>query len=370
MSLLGPSGPYIVLGIRSRTQIVLLQVDDTMWETEFMTSDRTAREQLLGLATGAWISQAIHVAAKLRLADLLAEGPKTPESLAAATATQADALYRLLRALESVGVFAHDRDGRFSLTPMAEQLRSDMPGSLRAYAIMLGERWHWNAWGELSHSIETGEPAFDCVHGKSIFSYLASDTEAGLVFNEAMSSRSGQEIPAILQAYAWPAGTISDVGGGQGHLLAEILRARSEARGILFDLPQVVASMQLSLAGLTDRLEKIAGSFFETVPKEADLYILKRILHDWDDAACERILANLRAAMNAKSRLLIIEHVLPEDGSASHGKLLDLQMLVMTSGGRERSEAEYRDLLARASLTVTRVIPTNAGISLVEAAPA
>jgi hypothetical protein len=322
------------------------------------------------MVTGAWVSQAIHVAAKLGLADLLAAEPQSPAALATTTGTHAEALRRVLRALESVGVFAEDGEDRFGLTPLGEGLRSDVPGSLRAYAVMLGERWLWNAWGEMSYSVETGLPAFDQVHGKALFEYLEGDSGAARVFNEAMSSRSRQEIPAILAAYTWPAGTITDVGGGQGLLLSEILAAQPEARGILFDLPQVIASVALSPSEIADRCEKVAGSFFEAVPDAADLYLLKRVLHDWDDQDSVRILKRVRAAMHKDSRLVIMEHVLPSDSSPSHGKLLDLQMLVLTSGGRERSEAEYATLLSRANLSLTSVIPTSAGICLVEAAPA
>jgi hypothetical protein len=275
----------------------------------------------------------------------------------------------LLRALESVGVFSEDIEGRFRLTPLADGLRSDVPGSLRAYAIMLGEQWLWNAWGGLSYSVETELPAFDQTHGKGVFEYLKENPEASRVFNEAMSSRSRQELPAIIAAYTWPAGTIVDVGAGHGVLLYGILAAQTEARGILFDLPEVIASATIPYPELNARCKKVAGSFFEGVPKEADLYLLKRIIHDWNDSDSVRILENVHSAMHDDSCLLIIEHVLPSDSSPSHGKLLDLQMLVMTSGGRERTETEYATLLSQAGLRLNRIIPTNAGIGLVEAVP-
>jgi hypothetical protein len=335
-----------------------------------MTSDADNRRQLLHMATGLWVSQAIHVAAKLGLADLLAAEPQGADGLAARTGTNAGALKRVLRALESVGIFAEGSDGRYHLTPLAEGLRDDVPGSLRAYAVMLGEPWLWKAWGELAHTVATGQSAFEKTHGKALFPYLKDNPDAGRTFNAAMSSRSRLEVAAILAAYSWPAGTVVDVGGGHGMLLSAILAAQPQVRGILFDLPQVIDATTLSPPEISARCKKVAGSFMEAVPDGGDLYILKRVLHDWSDADCVRILERIRAAMHRDARLVFVEHVLPSDGSPSHGKLLDLQMLVMTDGGRERSAAEYQSLLERAKLRLTKIIPTPAGISLVEAAPA
>jgi hypothetical protein len=225
--------------------------------------------------------------------------------------------------------FTEDTDGRFALTPLAEGLRTDAPGSLRAYAVMLGEDWHWRAWGELLHSVRIGQSAFEHTFGRDVFGYFGEHPEAARVFNAAMTSRTGQENAAVTAAYDWPAGMIVDVGGGQGALLAAILARTPGARGVLFDLPHVVAAAGelIEGAGLTARCELVAGDFFERVPAGGDLYLLKRVIHDWDDGRAAAILRCCRAAMGERgsSRLLVIEHVLPPGNAPSWGKLLDLQ---------------------------------------------
>ncbi len=328
---------------------------------------------LLQLASGSWIGQAVHVAAKLGIADLLEDGPKSPATVAGAIGAHAGALHRLLRALASLGIFAEDADGRFALTPLAEGLRTNAPGSLRAYAIMMGEEWHWRAWGELLHSVRTGQPAFEHVFGCHVFTYFGEHPEAAGVFNAAMTSRTGQETAAVIAAYDWPvSGTIVDIGGGQGALLNAILARSPEARGVLFDLPHVMAAARefIGRTGLADRCELAAGDFFEQVPKGGGLYLLKRVIHDWEDERAIAIMRSCRAAMGETSRLLVIEHVLPPGNAPSWGKLLDLQMLVLTPGGRERDEATFRALLASAGLRLERIIPAGPTASLIEAVPA
>jgi O-methyltransferase domain/Dimerisation domain len=325
---------------------------------------------LLQLASGSWIGQAVHVAAKLGIADLLEDGPKSPATLAEATGAHAGTLHRLLRALASLGVFAEDADGRFALTSLAEGLRTNAPGSLRAYAIMMGEDWHWRAWGDLLNSVRTGQPAFEHVFGCPMFSYFGEHPEAARVFDAAMTSRTGQETAAVIAAYEWPASaTIVDVGGGQGALLAAILARNPDVHGVLFDMPHVIAAARglIEEAGLADRCELAAGDFFERVPAGGDLYLLKRVVHDWDDERASAILRSCRAAMGDRSRLLVIEHVLPPGNAPSWGKLLDLQMLVLTPGGRERDEAGFRALLASTGLRLERIIPAGPTASLIEA---
>jgi hypothetical protein len=325
---------------------------------------------LLQLASGSWIGQAVHVAAKLGIADLLEDGPKSPATLAEATGAHAGTLHRLLRALASLGVFAEDADGRFALTSLAEGLRTNAPGSLRAYAIMMGEDWHWRAWGDLLNSVRTGQPAFEHVFGCPMFSYFGEHPEAARVFDAAMTSRTGQETAAVIAAYEWPASaTIVDVGGGQGALLAAILARNPDVHGVLFDMPHVIAVARglIEEAGLADRCELAAGDFFERVPAGGDLYLLKRVVHDWDDERASAILRSCRAAMGDRSRLLVIEHVLPPGNAPSWGKLLDLQMLVLTPGGRERDEAGFRALLASTGLRLERIIPAGPTASLIEA---
>lgn len=336
------------------------------------TAAASASMALLQMASGSWIGQAVHVAAKLGIADLLEDGPKSPAALAEATGAHADALHRLLRALASLGVFAEEADGRFALTPTAEGLRTNAPDSLRAYAIMLGESWHWRAWGELLHSVRTGQSAFEHAFGRDLFGYFGEHPEAARVFDAAMTSRTGHENAIVTVAYDWPAGMIVDVGGGQGALLAAILARTSDARGVLFDLPHVIAAARglIDEAGLTARCDLVAGNFFERVPTGGDLYLLKRVIHDWDDGRAAAILRCCRAAMGERSRLLVIEHVLPPGNAPSWGKLLDLQMLVLTPGGRERDEAQFRALLASAGLRLARIIPAGPTASLIEAVAA
>ena len=334
----------------------------------------SARMALMELAISAMVGQAIHVAARLGIADLLAGGPKTPAALAAATGTHADTLHRLLRALASRGVVAEDAEGRFALTPVAEGLRSAVSGSLRAYAAMLGEDWIWRAWGELSYSVRTGGCAFERVFGTDVFSYLADHPGPARSFDAAMTSRTGQEAAAVTAAYPWPStGTIVDVGGGHGALLASILARCPGARGVLFDLPHVIAAARggpADAAGLRTRCELVAGSFFESVPAGGDLYLLKRVIHDWDDERAVAILRNCRAAMHGAARLLVVDHVLSPGNEPSLGKWLDLQMLVLTPGGRERDEVRFRALLEAAGLRLERTLPAGPTASLVEAAAA
>jgi hypothetical protein len=324
------------------------------------------------MVTGCWISQALYVAAKLGIADLLQEGPQSCARLAEATQTHAEALYRVLRALASVGIFAEDEAGHFRLTPLADLLRTDAPGSLRAFAIMLGAPEHWRAWEGVLHSVRTGQPAFDHVFGIPLFEYFPTHPEAARIFDDAMTSRSAQENTAIVAAYAFTAAhTVVDIGGGQGTLLASILEIHPHARGVLFDLPHVIASARTRIerAGQAARWEYVAGDFFAAVPAGGDCYLLKKVIHDWDDERAQRILTNCRTAMAGTGRLLLIEPLIPPGNEASFNKLLDLLMLVWNAGGRERTEREHQGLLAAAGFRLSRVIPTRAGVSIIEAVP-
>ena len=333
--------------------------------------DASVSMTLLHMAAGAYVGQAISVAAKLGIADLLEDGPKSPAALAEAAGAHAGSVHRLLRLLASVGVFAEQADGRFALTPLAAGLRTDAPGTLGAFAIMLGEDWHLRAVGDLYHSVRTGEPAFAHVFGTTLYSYLGQHPEASAVFDAAITSRAHQENAAVTAAYDWSDGTIVDVGGGQGALLAAILARRPDATGILLELPHVVegARMFIEAAGLTNRCQCVAGNAFERVPADGDLYLLRRVLHGQDDDHSVTILRNCRAAMGRQSRVLVIEHVLEPGNAPSWGKMLDLQMLLLSAGGRERSEAEFRRLLASAGLRLERIVPTETVTSLIEALP-
>lgn len=323
---------------------------------------------LLQQALGFLISRAICVVARLGIADLLKDGPLDTETLAAAAGVHAPTLYRVLRTLAGVGIFAEGEDGRFGLTPRAEPLRSDAPDSIRAYILLLDEEWYSGPSDHLLHCVQTGRPAFERVHGADFFTFLARDPGATAVFDAAMTSRSVQENDAIASAYDFSGlGTVVDVGGGHGSLLAAILRANPGLRGVLFDRPQVVAEArhQLEVAGLGRRCDVVGGDFFASVPAGGDAYILKRVLHDWDDERAGAILRSCHRAMPEHGRLLVIELVLPPGNDPSLGKLFDLLMLV-NLGGRERTEAEYRTLLAGAGFELTAVTPTPSLVSVVE----
>lgn len=327
---------------------------------------------LLHMATGCWVSQALYVAAKLGIADLLHERPQSCASLAEATQMHAGALYRVLRALASVGVFAEHEEGRFSLTPLADLLRTDAPGSLRAFAIMLGAPEHWRAWEGVLHSVRTGQPAFDHVFGSPLFQYFSTHPEAARIFDDAMTSRSGQENTAIVAAYDFAATqTVVDVGGGQGTLLASILDAHPNTRGVLFDLAHVIAPTRARIerTGQAARWECVAGDFFAAVPAGGDCYLLKKVIHDWDDERAQCILTNCRTVIPDTGRLLLIEPLIPPGNETSFNKLLDLLMLVWNAGGRERTEREHQSLLASSGFHLSRVIPTRSGVSLIEAVP-
>jgi O-methyltransferase domain len=260
-------------------------------------------------------------------------------------------------------------DRCFELASLGEHLRTHAEGSLRAMAALYGERWIWNAYGNLSHSVRTGEPAFEAVHGQRFFDYLQEEASARRSFDAAMSSYSAQEISAVSAAYDFSRfRTIADIGGGQGHLLAALLRASRNARGILFDLPAVCAGAQQALdeAGVADRVTVVGGDFFGEVPRGAQLYVMKSIIHDWDDDAALHILANCRAAMASDARLLLIERLVGEPNEPDEAKLFDINMLAML-GGRERTASEYRALLESAGLRLIRTLATASPHSLIEA---
>jgi SAM-dependent methyltransferase len=313
------------------------------------------------------MSQAIYVAAKLGIADLLKDGPQSSTALATATRSDADSLFRLLRALSSVGVFSQVEKDCFALSRLAEALRSDVPGSLRTTVITIGEI-HYQACGELLYSVRTGFPAFNQVFGTNLFDYLQQNADAGDAFNRGMTNLSSMLAHAILVAYDFSGvSSIIDVGGGEGELLRRILEINPEMTGVVFDLPRAIESKN---PGLSDgeRCAYMAGDFFESVPKGADAYLLCGVLHDWNDDDAITVLRNCRRAMTKNGRILLVDMVVPNTNSASFSKLLDLNMLVMT-GGRERTKAEFRALLDAADYTLTRIIPTMAPQSVIEAKP-
>jgi len=325
------------------------------------------QEQISRMLTGYWISQALYVAAKLGLADLLKDGPRTADDLARTTKTHPRSLYRLLRGLASMGAFAEDDQRRFSLTPLAECLRSDVPGSQRSLAIMTGEE-HYQAFGQLLYSVQTGKIAFDKLYGMPVFDFLQRHPEQAKVFDEAMVGVHGRETAAMLDAYDFSGiRVLADIGGGNGSVLTTILKKHPDMWGILFDLPGVAerAKANTQAAGVADRCQVIGGSFFESVPKGADAYLLRHIIHDWDDEKSAKILKNIHQAMGKDGRLLVVESIIPSGNDPSFGKLLDLAMLVIP-GGEERTEQEYRSLYKAAGFRLTRILPTKADVSVIE----
>lgn len=323
---------------------------------------------MLQMISGFWISRAIYIAAKLGIPDHLRDGHKTADELAAATGTHAPSLYRVMRALASCGVFTEDEKGGFALTPLSETLRTDAPGSLRAFAtVELGEE-HYPAWGDLLHSVKTGEIAFDHFFGVPIWEYFAQHPENAKTFADAMTGMTLAINEAVLSSYDFSSiSKIVDVGGGHGSLIASILKANPQLQGVLFDAPPVIegARRRIEAEGIGERCEVVAGDFFESVPEGGDAYILKWIIHDWDGERATRILRNCHRAMVEQGRLLLVETVVPEGSEPHFSKFMDLNMLVMT-GGCERTEDEYRKLLDASGFRLTRIVPTASLMSVVE----
>jgi O-methyltransferase domain/Dimerisation domain len=323
---------------------------------------------LTQMAFGAMLTQALYVAAKLGVADILADGPRAVAELAAETGTHERSLYRLLRSLASNGVFREAGPKVFALTPLAELLRADAPGSMRSGVIFVGEEWHYRVWSNMEYSVRTGRPAWGQTHGAEVFEYFAANPAQAEIFNGAMTDMSVAAAPVVVEAYDFSgAGTLADIAGGHGYLLAQILKANPGVRGILFDVPPVVegAAALLEREGVAGRVERVAGDFFASVPR-ADAYVMKHIIHDWDDERAVRILKNINAAMGPDGRVLIVETVVPEGNEPHYSKLLDLEMLT-SPGGVERTAEEYAALLSEAGLRLTRIIPTRSPFSIIEA---
>jgi hypothetical protein len=333
-------------------------------------STTAPQETILRMLQGTAVAQAIHVAAKLKIADLLTGGARTVDDLAAATQTDPRSLYRLLRALASLGVFAEGDPRTFALTPLAECLRSDVPGSQYAMAVMLGEEL-FGAWSDLIGSIRTGRPSYETIVGKPIFEYLAEHPEKAKLFDAAMTSVHGRETAAMADAFDFSAfGTLADIGGGNASTLIGLLGRTPSLQGLLFDLPSVMerARSAIAAAGLSERCRVAGGSFFEAIPEGADAYMLRHIIHDWNDAKSLTILRNVRKVMSPNARLLVVETVIPTSNAPCGAKFLDLVMLIAL-GGMERTEAEYRDLYTQAGFRLSRIVPTTADVSVIEGVP-
>ena len=325
---------------------------------------------MLNFIIGHWLSRLIYVAAELRLADLLKGGPRTVGSLAKEAGVQAPALYRILRALASIGVFAETTGQRFKLTPLAATLQTT-PGSLRASALAENKKYAWDAWLQLLHGVKTGENPFLKAHGVPAFEYLQQHPEDLQLFGEYMTSVSSAEIPAVTAAYKFSGfRTLVDVAGGHGSMLAAILKANPKLKGVLFDLPAVIArageDQHVTAKGIAKRCTLAGGDVFESVPKGGDAYIMKHIIHDWDDEQSVKILTNCRVAMNENGKVLVVDNVIAPGNDPAWGKLLDVAMLTYTGGGREQTKAEFAALFKQAGLKLTRVVATKCPLSIVE----
>lgn len=330
--------------------------------------DRRTLDAILG---GYQAAALLYVAARLGLADLLADGPRESAELARAVGAHAPSLYRILRGLVVVGVFREEGDGRFALSELGRWLTTDAPRSMRGPAVICGEEY-LAAWGALLHSATTGETAFRHAFGMSQWEHRRLHPELGEYFDRDLDRETAGIAEAIVQAYDFSAfGTVADIGGGRGALLAAALKASPSTSGILFDRGHVVEAARplLEAEGVASRCRLVAGDFFESVPEGADAHILKSVIHDWNDEHSLAILSNCRKALVAKGRLLLVERLLPERAEDDRGTIMvDLQMLAVT-GGRERTEAEYRALLEAAGFRLTRVVATHTPFRIIEAAP-
>jgi ubiquinone/menaquinone biosynthesis C-methylase UbiE len=326
---------------------------------------------VLHVLVGYWTSRIVYIAAKLGIPDLLADGAKTVDELARLTNTHAPSLYRILRALASTGWVVEAGEGRFAATPLSAALQTGAPGSLRNLAITeLGEE-HYPAWGDLLETVRTGELAFNRVFGMPNWQYWTQHDEQAQIFNRAMSEMTAVLEPAVLELLDLSrARRIVDVGGGRGTLISALLRAHPQATGVVIDLPHVIelARQQMADSPVAGRCELVAGDFFESVPSGADAYLLKWILHDWDDDRSVTLLKNCRRAMAPNGRLFVIEAVIPEGNTPFLHKLMDINMLVMT-GGRERTRTEYESLFRAAGFALENVRETPLEAAVLEARP-
>jgi SAM-dependent methyltransferase len=326
--------------------------------------DQVIRQMMVGFQ----LTQMVYVAVKLNVADQLAAGPNSIGVLAKATGAHEDSLYRLMRTLAGYGVFAEDNERRFRLTPAAELLRSGVSGSLRNAIEARGEDWTWRAWGALLESVKTGKTGFDVVYGKNTFDWFAEHPDAARIFDRMQADLTARTSGAVVAAYDFSnARVVVDVGGGSGTLLSAILGRYPAARGVLFDLPHVVKAAAPALsAKWGTRCELVGGDFFKTVPEGGDVYIVKHILHDWDDARAQAIVATCHRAMKPGAALLVVEDLVCGPNVRCDAKLGDLNMLAR-AGGRNRTEREYRDLLGAGPFATRRVLPVTGDLTILEA---
>lgn len=343
----------------------------SLFEPGSQGETKESSRHLLEILRSFFIARCVATVAELRIADLLTDEGKTVEELAYHAGADPQKLQRILRALHSVGIFAQDEDNRFMLTPLSHWLRSDVEGSLRSLSAFMGHTRTWSAWGELAQSARVSASGFEIAAGMKLFEYLADDNEYHTLFNDAMRDLAAQSYSAVVAAYDFSdVGTVMDVGGGTGTFLALILKNNNQLRGMLFDLPYVVAQADpvLEAHHVKDRCTKLEGDFFRSVPAGADAYILATVVHDWDDEQVLIILRNCRRVIPKSGILLLIETIIPDTG-ANYTNVLDIEMLVMTSGGCERTIPQYRRLFSHAGFELTKVVSTDSDFCIIEGRP-
>jgi len=321
------------------------------------------------LSTGYIASTCVYLAVKLRIPDLLEAAPRTSTELARELNVNEDALYRVLRTLVSLGLFEEKGSRTFANNLATSMLRTKTPGSMYDMALWMSDPFHFQIYANALHSVQTGKPAVEETFGVPVFEYFSKNREESEVFNNAMTMFSAMVIPAVLEAYDFSGiGTIVDIAGGHGRVLTSILQKYPSMRGVLFDLDHVLAGARPAIEslGLSDRCRTVSGDFFKSVPEGGDAYIMKHIIHDWDDDQAATILKNIRSAMNRGGRVILLESVVAPGSQPDFAKIIDLEMLLLP-GGRERTQQEFRDLFVRAGFELTRVIPTKSPLSVIEA---
>jgi hypothetical protein len=325
---------------------------------------------MLQMLNGPHVAGALACLARLSVPDLIEAGPKSADELAGQIGAQPQALYRLMRATASVGVLSEGADGKFSQTPLSRVLTRDARPSLRSFAIMGGTEWHARGWAELEYSVRTGKPTLQKIYGKPAFELFRENPDMAEIFNGAMTEISMMDSPAVAAAYSFDGiHSLTDVAGGHGLLLATILERNPGMKGTLYETPAVIEGAKSGpLRPMLDRCALVAGDMFASVPAGVDAYIMKHIIHDWPDEVCIKILKSCRAGVNPGGKLLVVDDVILPGNDFAPGKFVDLQMLLFP-GGMERSEQQFRVLLAASGWRLTRIVPTAAGISIVEGSP-
>jgi hypothetical protein len=325
-------------------------------------------QHAMQMSLGFMVTAACRAALELNIAEQLAAGPKPVVELAHAGNVDEDALYRTLRALATVGIFTETAPRTFANTPASDVFKADHPSRVRDALVFMTNRMHFRAYGEFMHSVKTGKPAVEKAFGMPVFDYFPTDPESNREFNDAMTSMSAMVVPAVLETYDFSGlGTLCDIAGGHGFVLTSILEKHRDLKGILFDLEHVLVGgrERIQKMGIASRCEAVSGDFFKSVPA-ADSYVMKHIIHDWEESKALTILRNIHKAMRGNGKVILIESVISGMNQPDLGKWIDLEMLAMP-GGKERTEEEYRDLLAKAGFKLTRVVPNKSPLAVIEA---